>query len=183
MKMFEDNKFRIQTIQSQYKKIVDLLILHIYLPLNKLDAALSLLKKSSLIENKLMYENAIRIKMEKNAQDLFVHSADSDLRLKPLLTISNTTQSSNKGEVEIEGNLNSNHSSRQIGSKLHALILPLLTMWKKHKFSILTSFFLLFLVIYKRSDLIRFLSSFLSDGKNESAVTTAKTQRRINLMK
>jgi hypothetical protein len=75
MEMFEKQKYHKPIHQTQYNKLVDLLILHIYIPTKKLAAALSLLKTHSpkFIENTQKYQEAIESEISKNADKVKTH--------------------------------------------------------------------------------------------------------------
>jgi len=65
--LFEKESSRFS--QVHYNKLVEILILHIYIPTNKLDSALKIIKsKSSFIQNSSFYREAVESQIEKNAE-------------------------------------------------------------------------------------------------------------------
>jgi hypothetical protein len=74
MDLFEKQKYHKPVNQAQYNKIVDLLILHVYIPNKNLDVALSLLKShSKFVENSQKYHDAIESEISKNADKVKTH--------------------------------------------------------------------------------------------------------------
>jgi len=179
--MFEKQKFHKPISQDQYNKLVDLLILYIYIPTKKLAAALSLLKTHApkFIQNSQKYQEAIESEISKNADKV---KTQEEKRLSHSPDKTSLLGSWKSPSQDTISKIDKSSKSPSIMDHLLKMYNYLMVQAKSNGFISIAALFFMFIVIFLKRNVIFSLFSNILPSSSVKPIEASNNLRsqRIN---